>query len=60
LEEKAKYDTILAPKNTALTAAAIMRKGRTAKLATRYTMDMKNARNTPAEREKKLSSTIVV
>lgn len=49
LEERARYDTTPALRKTAPTTEAIMRKGRTVKLATRYTMNMKNVRNAPVE-----------
>ena len=51
LEERAKYDTTPALRKTAPNTEAIMRKGRTVKVATRYTMNMKNVRNAPVGTE---------
>lgn len=49
LEERARYDRIPALKKIVATTAAMIRNGRTVKLATRYIMAMKNDKKTPEE-----------
>lgn len=49
--ERARYDRIPALKKTVATTAAMIRKGRIVKLATRYTMAIKNVKKAPEEKK---------
>lgn len=51
--ERARYDRIPALKKTVATTAAMIRKGRIVKLATRYTMAIKNVKKAPEEKKKR-------
>lgn len=52
--ERARYDRIPALKKTVATTAAMIRKGRIVKLATRYTMAIKNVKKAPEEKKNQL------